>query len=108
MLYCYQVRDHGEHEGVSYIVELIRAALSRPSLSRLPIRRARLEIYLFQMFIQLHNSNIFKGYLLTRETMRRLVEKGLDQNVCNTTRPGSADDFIIGMRILSDFLKIKF
>ena len=41
------------------------------------------------------------GYLLTRETMRRLVEKGLDQNVCNTTIPGSADDVIIGIGILS-------
>jgi hypothetical protein len=49
-----------------------------------------------------------KGYLLTKETMRRLVEKGLDENVCNTTIPGSADDVIIGMGILSAYLKIEF
>jgi hypothetical protein len=45
--------------------------------------------------------------------MRRLVERGLDQNVCNTTIPGSADDVIIGMGILSassknEFLKMIF
>lgn len=36
------------------------------------------------------------GYVLSRETLQRLVEKGLDQHVCNSTRPGYEDDVILG------------
>ena len=37
------------------------------------------------------------GYLLTKETIRLLVEKGIDQDMCKTNEPGYVDDVIIGL-----------
>jgi hypothetical protein len=33
---------------------------------------------------------------MTRETIRRLVEQGLDKDVCKSQLPGRADDLILG------------
>jgi len=36
------------------------------------------------------------GYVMTRETIRRLVEQGLDKDICKSQLPGRADDLILG------------
>ena len=38
---------------------------------------------------------IIEGYALTRETVKLLVEKGIDQRICNDTFPGWIDDIIL-------------
>ena len=45
------------------------------------------------------NKNVLflAGYVLTRESIRRLVEHGLDQNLCPTEYPGVKDDVTISM-----------
>jgi hypothetical protein len=37
------------------------------------------------------------GYILTKESLRRLVEKGLGENLCPTKNKGEEDDVTISM-----------
>ena len=36
------------------------------------------------------------GYVLSRESLRRLVENGIDQNMCNSSYSGDYDDVFLG------------
>ena len=54
---------------------------------------------------------MYSGYLFTRETLRRIVEIGLNQNLCSTFNiPGGGDDIILGNlnHIKSKSVIIKF
>ena len=42
---------------------------------------------------------------MTRESLRRLVEKGLDQNQCPTNYKGEEDDVTISPSIFSNDIK---
>jgi hypothetical protein len=45
------------------------------------------------------NCLMIAGYILTRETLRRLVEQGLDQEKCPTGFKGQEDDVTISRSI---------
>ena len=55
-------------------------------------------------------NTLYSGYLLTRESLRRIVEIGFNQNLCSTFNlAGFADDLILGnvMKIMSNSVKLS-
>ena len=53
--------------------------------------------YLFQFQLTPEDDTLYSGYLFTRESLRRVVEIGFNQNLCSTFNlSGQSDDMILG------------